>query len=117
LAREIHSVPAPQALNEVPLGNGFKKSSYVREKSVRLGTSQIHIETGKLANKPDGSVTVQLGERLSSSRRRRNQAKPGQDFFRCRSTIERRPPPRDDSPVATSSAKAVYRKRDFLKSR
>ena len=32
--------------------------------SVRLGTSQIHIETGKLAKQADGAVTVQLGETI-----------------------------------------------------
>src|SRR3989449_9683042 len=50
--------------------------------SVRLGTSQIHIETGKLAKQADGAVTVQLGETIVVvAAVAATKAKPGQDFF------------------------------------
>src|SRR5258706_15620614 len=50
--------------------------------SVHLGTSQIHIETGKLAKQADGAVTVQLGETIIIvAAVAATKAKPGQDFF------------------------------------
>jgi polyribonucleotide nucleotidyltransferase len=50
--------------------------------SVRLGTSQIHIETGKIAKQADGAVTVQLGETIVIvAAVAATKAKPGQDFF------------------------------------
>jgi polyribonucleotide nucleotidyltransferase len=50
--------------------------------SVRLGTSQIHIETGKIAKQADGAVTVQLGETIVIvAAVAATKAKAGQDFF------------------------------------
>src|SRR4030095_14541392 len=50
--------------------------------SVHLGTSQIHIETGKIAKQADGAVTVQLGESIVIvAAVAATSAKPGQDFF------------------------------------
>ncbi|MEO8429809.1 MAG: polyribonucleotide nucleotidyltransferase, partial [Verrucomicrobiota bacterium] len=50
--------------------------------SVRIGTSEIHIETGKLAKQADGAVTVQLGETIVIvAAVAATKSKPGQDFF------------------------------------
>src|SRR2546423_12042446 len=50
--------------------------------SVRLGTSQIHIESGKIAKQADGAVTVQLGETIIIvAAVAATKAKPGQEFF------------------------------------
>src|SRR5437762_1993166 len=50
--------------------------------SIRLGTQQIHLETGKLAKQADGAVTVQLGETIVVvAAVAATNAKPGQDFF------------------------------------
>src|SRR5687768_8488071 len=47
-----------------------------------VGGKQIHIETGKIANQADGSVTVQLGETIIIvAAVAATKAKPGQDFF------------------------------------
>ncbi len=50
--------------------------------SVKAGTKEIHIETGKLAKQADGAVTVQLGETIVIvAAVAATAAKPGQDFF------------------------------------
>src|SRR5512138_914935 len=50
--------------------------------TAQVGPRQIHIETGKLANQADGSVTVQLGETIVLvAAVAATHAKPGQDFF------------------------------------
>src|SRR6188768_1119397 len=47
-----------------------------------IGANQIVIETGKLAKKADGSVTVQLGETIILvAAVAASKAKEGQDFF------------------------------------
>ena len=51
--------------------------------SAQLGSSQILIETGKLAKQADGSVTVQLGETIILvAAVAASKAKPGQDSSR-----------------------------------
>ena len=50
--------------------------------SAQVGATQIHIQTGKLANQADGSVTVQLGETIILvAAVAASKAKPGQEFF------------------------------------
>jgi polyribonucleotide nucleotidyltransferase len=50
--------------------------------SAQVGSTQIHIETGKLAKQADGSVTVQLGETIILvAAVAASKAKPGQEFF------------------------------------
>src|SRR5213594_405645 len=53
------------------------------EKAIaQIGSSQIHIETGKLAKQADGAVTVQLGETIVIvAAVAATKAKEGQDFF------------------------------------
>jgi polyribonucleotide nucleotidyltransferase len=58
-------------------------NSVMSEKiTAQLGTTLIHIETGKLAKQADGSVTVQLGETIVIvAAVAATKPKPGQDFF------------------------------------
>jgi polyribonucleotide nucleotidyltransferase len=50
--------------------------------TIQLGSSQIHIETGKIAKQADGAVIVQLGETMVVvAAVAASAAKPGQDFF------------------------------------
>ena len=58
-------------------------NSVMSEKiTVQLGTTLIHIETGKLAKQADGAVTVQLGETIVIvAAVAATKPKPGQDFF------------------------------------
>ena len=50
--------------------------------TAQFGSSQIHIETGKLAKQADGAVTVQIGESIVIvAAVAATNAKPGQDFF------------------------------------
>jgi polyribonucleotide nucleotidyltransferase len=50
--------------------------------SVKVGTQDIQIETGKLAKQADGAVSVQLGETIVIvAAVAATTAKPGQDFF------------------------------------
>src|SRR5437016_5758311 len=62
--------------------NGYYETVMSEKISVRLGTSQIHIETGKIAKQADGAVTVQLGETIVIvAAVAATKAKPGQEFF------------------------------------
>jgi polyribonucleotide nucleotidyltransferase len=50
--------------------------------SAQVGATQVHIQSGKLANQADGSVTVQLGETIILvAAVAASKAKPGQEFF------------------------------------
>ncbi|MGV3755001.1 MAG: polyribonucleotide nucleotidyltransferase [Verrucomicrobiota bacterium] len=50
--------------------------------TAKVGSNEIHIETGKLAKQADGAVTVQLGETMIIvAAVAAPNAKPGQDFF------------------------------------
>ncbi len=50
--------------------------------TAKVGSNEIHIETGKLAKQADGAVTVQLGETIIIvAAVAAPNAKPGQDFF------------------------------------
>lgn len=50
--------------------------------SVQVGSSLVHIETGKLAKQADGAVTVQVGETIIiTAAVAATKAKPGQEFF------------------------------------
>src|SRR5258708_22420924 len=50
--------------------------------TVQVGDKQLHIETGKIAKKADGAVTVQMGETIVLvATVAATKAKEGQDFF------------------------------------
>lgn len=60
----------------------YRKHSMPEKVTAKVGSNEIHIETGKLAKQADGAVTVQLGETMIIvAAVAAPNAKPGQDFF------------------------------------
>jgi len=86
--------------------------STIHQVSAPFGAHPIIIETGKLANLADGAVTVRYADTLvivtavSSTK-----IKEGQDFFPLTVEYRERAAAVGKIPAATSSAKAVPRKR------
>src|SRR5438067_8784888 len=62
--------------------NGYDETVMSEKTSIQVGTGQIHIETGKLAQQAAGAVPVQLGETIVVvAAVAATSVKPGQDFF------------------------------------